>query len=194
VHSGHGTILFCDSRGTVRAVIPYQFSTDRIMPDNSFDIVSKIEIPEVQNAIQQASKEIAQRFDLKNSNSSIELTEKDTEILVESSDEYTAKSVCEVLEQKLVKRQVPLKGLDYQTIQPAAGSRVRQHIKLRQGISTEKCKDIVKAVKDSKIKVTVSIMGDYVRVASKSRDLLQQVIQLLKSKDFGIHMEFTNYR
>ena len=164
------------------------------MADNSFDIVSKIEIPEVQNAIHQAVKEIAQRFDLKNSNSSIELTEKDTEILVESTDEYTIKSVCEVLEQKLVKRQVPLKGLDYQTVQPAAGSRVRQQIKLRQGISTEKCKEIVKAIKDSKIKVTASIQGDYVRVASKSRDLLQQVMQLLKSKDFGIHMEFTNYR
>lgn len=164
------------------------------MADNSFDIVSKIEIPEVQNAIQQAVKEIAQRFDLKNSNSSIELTEKDSIILIQSSDEYTLKAVSEVLEQKLVKRGVPLRGLDYQTVQPAAGSTVRQQVKLRQGISTEKCKEIVKAIKDSKIKVTASIQGDYVRVASKSRDLLQQVIQLLKSQDFEIHMEFTNYR
>lgn len=164
------------------------------MPDNSFDIVSKIEIPEVQNAIQQAVKEVGQRFDLKNSNSTIELTEKDTEIVVHSADEYSLKSVCEVLEQKLVKRQVPLRGLDYQPVQSAAGSTVRQHIKLRQGISTEKCKEIVKAIKDSKIKVTASIQGDYVRVASKSRDILQQVIQLLKGKDFEIHMEFTNYR
>ncbi|MCU0229608.1 MAG: YajQ family cyclic di-GMP-binding protein [Bryobacterales bacterium] len=164
------------------------------MPDNSFDIVSKIEIPEVQNAIQQAVKELAQRFDLKNSNSSIELTEKDTIIVLQSSDEYSLRSVSEVLEQKLVKRGVPLKGLDYQTAQPAGGSTLRQQVKLRQGISTEKCKEIVKAIKDSKIKVTVSIQGDFVRVASKSRDLLQQVIQLLKSQDFGIHMEFTNYR
>jgi hypothetical protein len=148
----------------------------------------------VQNAIQQAVKELAQRFDLKNSNSSIELTEKDTIIVLQSSDEYSLRSVSEVLEQKLVKRGVPLKGLDYQTAQPAGGSTLRQQVKLRQGISTEKCKEIVKAIKDSKIKVTVSIQGDFVRVASKSRDLLQQVIQLLKSQDFGIHMEFTNYR
>ncbi len=164
------------------------------MPDNSFDIVSKIEIPEVQNAIQQAVKEIGQRFDLKNSNSSIELTEKDTIIVLQSSDEYSLRSVSEVLEQKLVKRGVPLRGLDYQTVQPAGGSTLRQQVKLRQGISTEKCKEIVKAIKDSKIKVTASIQGDFVRVASKSRDILQQVIQLLKSQDFGIHMEFTNYR
>lgn len=164
------------------------------MPDNSFDIVSKIEIPEVRNAIQQAIKEIAQRFDLKNSHSTIDLAEKDTEIALQSADEYSLKAITEVLEQKLVKRQVPLRGLDYQEIQPAAGSSVRQQVKLRQGISTEKCKEIVKAIKDSKIKVTASIQGDSVRVASKSRDLLQQVIQLLKSKDFGIHMEFTNYR
>lgn len=164
------------------------------MPDNSFDIVSKIEIPEVQNAIQQAVKEIGQRFDLKNSKSSIELTEKDSIIVLESSDEYSLRSVCEVLEQKLVKRGVPLRGLDHQQPQPAAGSRLRQQIKLRQGISTEKCKEIVKAIKDSKIKVTASIQGDFVRVASKSRDILQQVIQMLKSQDFGIHMEYTNYR
>jgi uncharacterized protein YajQ (UPF0234 family) len=164
------------------------------MPDNSFDIVSKIEITEVRNAIQQALKEIGQRFDLKNANASIELAERDTEIVLQASDEYSLKAVTEVLEQKLVKRQVPLKGLDYQTIQPAAGSSVRQHVKLRQGIATEKCKEIVKAIKDSKLKVTPSIQGDFVRVSSKSRDLLQQVIQLLRSKDFDIHMEFTNYR
>lgn len=164
------------------------------MPDNSFDIVSKIEIPEVQNAIQQAVKEIGQRFDLKNSKSSIELTEKDTEIALASADEYSLKSITEVLEQKLVKRGVSLKGLDYQAVQPASGSTVRQSVKLQQGLATEKCKEIVKIIKDSKIKVTASIQGDSVRVSSKSRDLLQDVIQLLRSQDLNIDLQFTNYR
>lgn len=164
------------------------------MPDNSFDIVSKIEIPEVQNAIQQAVKEIGQRFDLKNSKSSIELTEKDTEIALASADEYSLKSITEVLEQKLVKRGVSLKGLDYQAVQPASGSTVRQSVKLQQGLSTEKCKEIVKIIKDSKIKVTAAIQGDSVRVSSKSRDILQQVIQLLRSQDLNIDLQFTNYR
>jgi len=164
------------------------------MPDNSFDIVSKIEIPEVQNAIQQAVKEIGQRFDLKNSKSSIELMEKDTEIALASADEYSLKSITEVLEQKLVKRGVSLKGLDYQAVQPASGSTVRQSVKLQQGLATEKCKEIVKIIKDSKIKVTASIQGDSVRVSSKSRDLLQDVIQLLRSQDLNIDLQFTNYR
>lgn len=164
------------------------------MPDNSFDVVSKIEIPEVQNAIQQALKEITTRFDLKNSRSSIELREKDNLLVLQSADEFQLKSVVDILEAKLVKRQVPLKNFEYGEVQPAAGQTVRQEVKLQQGLPTEKAKEIVKVIKDSKIKVTPSIMGDYVRVASKSRDLLQEVIQLLRGKDFGIALQFTNYR
>lgn len=164
------------------------------MPDNSFDIVSKIELPEVSNAVQQAVKEIQQRYDLKDSKSSIELKEKENKILLASADEFKLKAVTEVLQAKLVKRNVPLKGLSYGTIQPASGSTVRQEITLQQGISVEKARDIVKAIKDSKQKVQASIQGDLVRVSGKDRDTLQQVIHLLKSADFGIDMQFTNYR
>lgn len=164
------------------------------MPDNSFDIVSKIELPEVSNAVQQAVKEIQQRYDLKDSKSSIELKEKENKILLASADEFKLKAVTEVLQAKLVKRNVPLKGLSYGTIQPASGSTVRQEITLQQGISVEKARDIVKAIKDSKQKVQASIQGDLVRVSGKDRDTLQQVIHLLKSTDFGIDMQFTNYR
>lgn len=164
------------------------------MPDNSFDIVSKIEIPEVQNAIQQALKEITTRFDLKNSKSSIELREKDNLLVLQSADEFQLKAVVDILKAKLVKRQVPLQNFEYGEAQPAAGQTVRQEVKLQQGLPTEKAKEIVKVIKDSKIKVTVSIMGDYVRVSSKSRDLLQEVIQLLRGKDFEVALQFTNYR
>lgn len=164
------------------------------MPDNSFDIVSKIEIPEVSNAIQQAVKEIQQRFDLKDSHSSIELREKENKILLQSSDEFKLKAVTDVLQAKLVKRNVPIKGLSYGTVTPAAGSSVRQEITLQQGIAIEKARDIVKRIKDSKLKVQASIQGDCVRVAGKDRDTLQQVIALLRGADFGIDMQFTNYR
>jgi uncharacterized protein YajQ (UPF0234 family) len=164
------------------------------MPDNSFDIVSKIELPEVSNAVQQAIKEIQQRYDLKDSRSSIELNEKENKLLLASADEFKLKAVTEVLQAKLVKRNVPLKGLVFGTIQPASGSTVRQEVTLQQGIPIEKARDIVKAIKDSKKKVQASIQGDSVRVAGKDRDELQGVIHLLKSADFGIDMQFTNYR
>jgi len=164
------------------------------MPDNSFDIVSKIELPEVSNAIQQALKEITQRYDLKDSKSTIELNEKDNKVLLASSDEYKLKAVTEVLQSKLVKRNVPLKGLNYGTITPAAGSSVRQEITLQSGIPIEKAREIVKAIKDSKAKVQASIQGDLVRVSGKDRDTLQTVIALLRKSDFGIDMQFTNYR
>lgn len=162
--------------------------------ENSFDIVSKIEMPEVVNAIQQASKEIGQRYDLKDSKSDIQLNEKDHKITLTSADEYTVGAVRDILESKLVKRKVPLKGLSYGTITPAANSTVRQEITLQQGITTEKCKEIVKVIKDSKKKAQASIQGDYVRVTSKDRDTLQDVIAMLRQQDFGIDMQFTNYR
>jgi len=164
------------------------------MADNSFDIVSKIELPEVTNAIQQALKEIGTRYDLKDSRSSIELNEKDLKIVLASADEFKLKAVNDVLQGKLVKRNVPLKNLEYQPIQPAANSTVRQEVKLQQGIPVEKCKEIVKAIKDSKKKVQASIQSDLVRVSGKDRDTLQDAIALVKSHDFGLELQFTNYR
>jgi cyclic-di-GMP-binding protein len=164
------------------------------MPDNSFDVVSKIELPEVGNAIQQAMKEIQQRYDLKGSKSSIELNEKDHKILLASQDEYKLKAVIEVLEGKLVKRKVPLKGLTYGTLIPAAGSSVKQEISLQQGIPIEKAREIVRKIKDSKLKVQAAIQGDLVRVSGRDRDTLQSVIKLLRDTDFGIDVQFTNYR
>jgi uncharacterized protein YajQ (UPF0234 family) len=164
------------------------------MPENTFDVVSEVSLPEVNNAIQQALKEIHQRYDLKTSNSNIELREKDLLIVLSSADEYKLRAVTEVMEQKLVKRKVPLKALDYGAVQPAAGSSVRQEVKLQQGIPIEKARQIVKAIKESKKKVQASINGDLVRVSSRDRDTLQEIIQLLKSADFGIDMQFTNFR
>src|SRR5690349_7581116 len=161
--------------------------------ENSFDVVSKIDLQEVANAIQQALKEIHARFDLKDSKSDIGMEGKET-IVLSSADEYKLKAVTDVLQNKLVKRQVPLKGLQYQAIEPAAGSTVRQKFKLQQGIPTEKEREIVKLIKDSKVKVQASIQGDTVRVSGKDRDTLQQVIGMLRNKDFGIDMQFTNYR
>jgi uncharacterized protein YajQ (UPF0234 family) len=162
------------------------------MPENSFDIVSKIDHQEVSNAIQQALKEIHTRYDLKDSKSDITL-DKDS-ITLASADDYKLKAVTEVLQGKLVKRNVPLKGMQYGAIEPAAGSTVRQKITMQQGIPIEKAREIVKTIKDSKKKAQASIQGDLVRVSSKDRDTLQEIIALLKNKDFGIDMQFTNYR
>ena len=164
------------------------------MPDNSFDVVSKIEMPEVLNSIQQAQKEIQQRYDLKDSHSSIELNEKEGKMVLASKDEFRLKAVVDILESKLVKRKVPLKNLSFGTVTPAAGSTVRQEVTLQQGIPTEKAREIVKAIKDAKLKVQASIQGDFVRVSGRDRDTLQQAIQLLRAADFGLDMQFTNYR
>ena len=163
------------------------------MPENTFDIVSKTDLQEVSNAIQQAIKEVTTRFDLKDSKSKIEMEGKDA-ILLHSADEYKLKAVNDILQQKLVKRGVSLKGLTYGPIEPAAGGTAKQKITLQQGIAIEKARDIVKLIKDSKKKVQASIQGDLVRVSGKDRDVLQQVIALLRGKDFGIDMQFTNYR
>ena len=163
------------------------------MPDNSFDIVSKIDLQEVSNAMQQALKEIHTRFDLKDSKSNIALEGNDA-IILASQDEFKLKAVNDVFQGKLVKRGVPLKGLTYGKIEPAAGSTVRQKITLQQGIPIEKAREIVKTIKDSKKKVQASIQGDLVRVSSRDRDTLQEIIALLRKGDFGIDMQFTNYR
>jgi uncharacterized protein YajQ (UPF0234 family) len=164
------------------------------MPENTFDIVSKIDLAEVNNAIQQAHKELITRYDLKNSKSDIQLIEKDHKITVSSQDDFKLKAVLEILEQKMAKRSIPLKGLTFGPIIPAAGSSVKQEISLQQGIPIEKARDIVKLIKDSKKKVQASIQGDLVRVSGKDRDSLQEIIALLRGKDFGIDMQFTNYR
>jgi hypothetical protein len=151
-------------------------------------------LAEVNNAIQQAMKEIVQRYDLKNSHSDIQLNEKESKVVIASQDEYKLKAVNDVLEQKLVKRKVPLKGLTFGPIIPAAGSTVRQEITLQQGVPIEKAREIVKVIKDSKKKVQASIQGDFVRVSGRDRDSLQEVIAMLRGHEFGIDMQFTNYR
>jgi uncharacterized protein YajQ (UPF0234 family) len=163
------------------------------MAENSFDVVSKVDLQEVSNAIQNALKEIHTRFDLKDSKSQVQLEGKDA-IILSSLDEYKLKAVNDILQGKLVKRGVPLKALTYGTVEPAAGSTVRQKITMQQGIPTEKAKEIVRIIKDSKKKVQASIQGDSVRVSGKDRDTLQEIISMLKGRDFGIDMQFTNYR
>ena len=163
------------------------------MAENSFDIVSKVDLQEVSNALQQALKEIHTRYDLKDSKSDIHLEGKEA-LVLSSADEYKLKSVNDVLQTKLVKRGVSLKALTYGAIEPAAGSTVRQKVSLQQGSPIEKAREIVKLVKNSKLKVQASIQGDFVRVTGKDRDTLQQVIGMIKQSDFGIDMQFTNYR
>ena len=162
--------------------------------DNSFDIVSKVDIQEVRNAIDQALKEIKQRFDLKDSKSEIELLQGDKEIQLASAAEYKLEAVKEILGQKLVKRGVSLKNLEYGKLEPAAGQSVRQKVTLQQGIPGEKAKEIVRIVKDSKKKVQASIQGDTVRISGKDRDELQAIMALLRGKDLGVDLQFTNYR
>ena len=162
------------------------------MPDNSFDVVSKVDMQEVSNAIQQALKEIHTRFDLKDSKSNIE-QEKDA-LVLHSADEYKLKAVNDILQQKLVKRGVSLKALTYGAVEPAAGGTTKRRVTMQQGIAIEKAREIVKLIKDSKKKAQASIQGDLVRISGKDRDTLQEVIALLKGHDFGIDLQFTNYR
>jgi len=162
------------------------------MANNSFDIVSSVDLQEVRNAISQAQKEIATRYDLKKTDSKVELA--DQAITLAAPDEYVLKQVSDVLEGKLVKRGVPLKALSYETVEQALGGKVRQRVSLQQGIPTDKAREIVKLVKGTKLKVQTAIQGDQLRVSGKNRDDLQAVIQMLKDTDLGIDMQFTNYR
>ena len=162
------------------------------MADSSFDIVSSVDLQEVKNAIAQAMKEIQTRFDLKGTGSSVDL--QGEEILLTSSDEFKLKAVRDVLEGRLVKRSVPLKALSFGTSEQALGGTVRQRVTLQKGIPTEKAREIVKLVKGEKFKAQVAIQGEEVRVSSSKIDILQEIIAFLKSKDLGIHMQFTNFR
>ena len=162
--------------------------------DNSFDVVSKVEIQEVRNAVEQALKEVRARFDLKDSNSEIKLEDQDKVIQLASADEYKLEAVKEILGQKLVKRGVSLKNLTYEKVEQASGQSVRQKLILQQGIPIERAKEIVRLVKDSKKKAQATIQGDTVRISSKDRDELQSIIALLRAKDLGVELQFTNYR
>ena len=162
--------------------------------EHSFDVVSKVDLQEVLNAEQQATKEIGQRFDFKGSKSSIELNKDKHEITLISDDELKLKTVIDILQTKLVKRSVSLKALNYGKIEQAANNTVRQIVTLQQGIPVEKAKEIVKIIKDTKMKVQSEIQKDQVRVKAKKIDDLQLVMKLLKEKDLGVHIEFINYR
>jgi uncharacterized protein YajQ (UPF0234 family) len=158
----------------------------------SFDIVSKVDPQEVDNAVNQARKEIEQRFDFKGSNTEIQL--EPTELRVVSVDDFKVRAVVEVLQAKLAKRSVPLKALVYGKIEPATSGRAKQTITIQQGIDADKARQIVKLIKDTKLKVQAQIQGDQVRVSAKKRDELQTVIQMLKQQDIGLPLQFVNYR
>ncbi len=162
------------------------------MAESSFDVVSSVDLQEVKNAIAQAMKEIVNRFDLKGTGSNIELSGE--ELVVTSSDDFKLKAVRDVLETRLVKRNVPLKALSWGEIDKALGGTARQKVSLQKGIPSEKAREIVKVVKGTKRKVQAAIQGDQVRISGKNRDDLQAVIQVLKGSDLGIDMQFTNYR
>ena len=161
--------------------------------DNSFDVVSKVDLQEVKNAIDQATKEVNARFDLKNSKSTIALEGTET-VQLASQDEYTLKAVIEILSQKFSKRGVSLKNLEFEKLEPASNASVRQKIKLKQGLSGEPAKKVAAAIKDAKKKAVATIQGDTVRVTSKDRDTLQEIMNLLRGKDFGVDLQFTNFR
>lgn len=159
---------------------------------NSFDIVSKTDMAEVNNAVGQTLKEVRQRYDFKGSISDVHLEEND--LVLRSDDDYRLQALVAILEQKLIRRKVSLRALSYKKIEKAAGGTVRQRVAIQQGIPSEKARQISKFIRNLKLKVQASIQGDSVRVSHKNRDLLQEVIHLLKEEDFGIDMKFTNYR
>lgn len=158
----------------------------------TFDVVSQVDMQEVDNAVNQTRKEVAQRYDFKGSTT--EITLEKTEIDIVSDDDYRVKAVVDVLQSKMVRRQVPPKALVYGKIEPAAGGRARQKITVQQGIAVEHARQIVKIIKDSKVKAQAQIQADQVRVSSKDRDILQRVIQLLRQQDLPVALQFVNFR
>jgi len=160
----------------------------------SFDVVSRVDLQEVSNAVQQASKEIATRFDFRGSASKIDWNEKELALTLVSDDAHKLKSVVDILEARLVKRGIAIRALDYGKVEDAAGGTVRQVVKVQQGISSDKAKDIVKVIKDRKLKVQAAIQADQVRVSGRNKDDLQAAIAALRAGDFGLPLQFTNYR
>jgi uncharacterized protein YajQ (UPF0234 family) len=161
---------------------------------NSFDVVSKVDMQEIKNAIDQALKEIHQRFDFKGTKTELTLKEKENELVIVSDDDYKLKSVVDILKAKLIKRNVSVKAFEFGTVEPALGGTVRQTAKIQNGLTTEKAKEIAKEIKEGKFKAQAQIQGDQLRVQSKSRDELQVVITFLKGKDFGVDLQYINYR
>ncbi len=161
---------------------------------NSFDIVSKVDMQEVDNALNQARKEIVQRYDFKGSRTSIELKQKEFEIVLISDDDFKMKAVVDILQSKFVKRGVPLKALSYGGIEPAAGGTVRQTIRLQNGIDKENAKHITGLIKDSRLRVQAQIMDDQVRVSGKNKDDLQAIMAILRQADLKFAVQFVNYR
>ena len=161
----------------------------------SFDITSTVDLQEVDNALNQARKEVAQRYDFKGSKASIDFDVKDSKLILIADDEFKLNALWEVVVTRLVRRNVPTKNLSRGAIEPAASSTVRQEVALQQGIPSETARDIVKFIKDAKLrKVQTSIQGDQLRVTSPSRDELQEVMRLLRDQDFGVALQFGNYR
>ena len=160
--------------------------------ENSFDIACKIDMQEVTNALDQARREIETRYDLKGSKN--EVTLEKTDITITAPDDMKLKAVVDILQSRLHKRGVPLKALTYGTVEQAAGGALRQKIALQQGIPIEKAKEIVRMIKDSKVRVQAAIQEDHVRVSGKNRDDLQKIIAMFRDKDLGIALQFTNYR
>ena len=161
----------------------------------SFDVTSNVDLQEVDNALNQARKEVAQRYDFKGAKASIEFDTKDSKLILVADDDFKLNALWEIISTRLVRRNVPVKNLSRGAAQPAANSTVRQEIALQQGIPTEKARDIVKFIKDSKMKkVQASIQGDQLRITSASRDDLQEVMRLLREQDFGVALQFGNYR
>ena len=161
---------------------------------NSFDIVSKVDPQEIDNALNQSRKEIGQRYDFKGSKTSIELNQKEHTVVVISDDEFRMKATIDILQSKMVKRSVPLKALTYSAVEPAAGGLVRQTITLQNGIDKDNARLIVKMIKDTKLKVQAQIMDDQVRVSGKSKDDLQSVMSMLRAADLKFALQFVNYR
>ncbi|MBI3112777.1 MAG: YajQ family cyclic di-GMP-binding protein [Ignavibacteriales bacterium] len=161
---------------------------------SSFDIVSEVDLQEVDNALNQARKEIGQRYDFKDSKSSIELNQKEKTVTLISDDDFKLKSVIDIVQSKLIKRGVPLKALRYGKAEPAANSAMRQVITLQVGIDKEDAKLVVKMIKDTKLKVQAQIMDDQIRVSAKDKDDLQSVIKMLRESDLSFAMQFVNYR
>jgi cyclic-di-GMP-binding protein len=161
----------------------------------SFDITSNVDLQEVDNALNQARKEVAQRYDFKGAKASIEFDAKESKLTLTADDEFKLNALWEIVSTRLVRRNVPVKNLSRGAAQPAANSTVRQEVALQQGIPTDKARDIVKFIKDSKLKkVQASIQGDQLRITSSSRDDLQEVMRLLREQDFGVALQFGNYR
>ncbi len=160
----------------------------------SFDVVSEVDMQEMKNVVDQATREVHQRFDFKDSKTEITLKEKEKELILVSDDEYKLNAVIDIIKTKCVKRGVSLKAFTYGTVEPALGGTVRQVAKIQSGIAVEKAKEVTKGLKESKLKVQTQIQDEQVRVMSKSKDDLQVAMAYLKRQDFGIDLQFTNYR